>query len=280
MEKFNDFYLELKPIVHTYIFELKKHKNFFIVFTVIVCLISFLISFMPIAFFPENSLDPSQSDYLQGGLGFISLIMIFGCCFFFSGIICSEFSTKTGYITFPKINKYKLIIGKYLGNLTLFIGVISIYYFVLGLLGLYYYGGPIIVRFFYSYGISILYILAVSSFVTFFSSFMKSVNITIITTILLFLIVFSLVEQIIVLISVDFEPIYSLNYISNLITEIMRINFPKTVEDRYTEFSIPRSGVSFRMWNTPSIEMGITVLLLYTVICFTLSSIIFKRKQL
>ena len=93
-----------------------------------------------------------------------------------------EYDKKTGYITFPIINKYKLVVGKYLGALTLMIGVCGVFYIALGVLGIYWYGGPINYRYYYSFGITILYILAVASFVTFFSSFMKNVNITIVST--------------------------------------------------------------------------------------------------
>ncbi len=273
--KLNDIYLDVKPILNTYIFELKKNSKKFVIFSIIICLLSFL--FLLLTFIPESSLNVTQSDYLQDSLSIIIMVMIFGACFFFGGIICSEFSTKTGYVVFPKINKYKLIIGKYLGNLTLFIGVIGINYIIIGLLSIYFYGTPVPIRFYYSFGISILYILAVSSFVTLFSSFMKSVNMTIVVTILILLIVFSIVDQIIVMIMPDFEPLYSIVYVSNLITSILEVDYP-TGAERYTDHVM--RGFTFRIWHTPIIVMGIMVLLLYMVICLTLAALIFKRKQI
>jgi len=278
MEKLNNLYIEIKPILHTYVFELKKNSKKFIIFSIITGLIGFLIGFLGFALIPEDSLSSSQGAYFQDGLGIMSLILIFGVCFFFGGIICSEFSTKSGYIVFPKINKYKLIIGKYLGNITLLIGVIAIYYFILVLLGIFFYGLPLNIRIFHSFAITILYILAVSSFVTLFSSFMKSVNMTIIATILILLIVFSLVDQIVVLSNPDFEPIYSLDFMSRLITSILETDFPATTAERYIDMEM--QGFIFRIWITPTIQMGITVMLLYTIICLGLASIIFSRKQL
>lgn len=278
METFKNLYLEIKPILYTYVFELKKHKMRFIIFTGIDLAIGILLGLLPIALVPENPLSSTQASYLQQGLSFIDMLTIFGCCFFFAGIICSEFSDKTGFVTFPKINKYKLIIGKYLGNLTLFVGVIGIYYFGLGLIGLYYYGGPITVRYYYSFGLAVLYLVAVSSFVTFFSSFMKSVNITIVATILILFIGFSIVTQFIVLANPDIEPIYSLSYVSGMITRILGLNYPTKIEDRYVEMTFENFTV--RSWIVPTIEMGITVLLLYIVICFLAAALIFKRKQL
>ncbi|MFX0006580.1 MAG: hypothetical protein ACFFAV_07615, partial [Candidatus Hermodarchaeota archaeon] len=197
----------------------------------------------------------------------------------------SEFNKKTGFIVFPKINKYKLIIGKYFGNLVLVVVIITIYYFVLGLLGFFYYGGPINIRFFYSYGIAILYVIALSSFVTFFSSFMRSVNLTIISTLLILLIGFNISDQILALIFGDsIEPLYSLTYLGSLITGILEYPFPNP---RFTEFSFSGMGpggmggnFTFGSWVTPSIGMGITLLLVFIVIYLALAAFLFKRRQL
>ncbi len=53
-----------------------------------------------------------QNDEIKENIIFLEAI---AACLFFAAIICSEFDKKTGYIVFPKINKYKLILGKYLG---------------------------------------------------------------------------------------------------------------------------------------------------------------------
>ena len=278
MVKVKEIFYEMKPFLNTYVFEIKQQKRKFIIFSVLSALICVLTNFILENAFPESSLANNLMEYLRGGVGFVTLLVLFGSCFFFSGIICSEFSTKTGFVVFPKINKYKLIFGKYFGNLTLIIGVIAIYYLILGLLGLYFYTGPIPVQFFYSFGICIIYIIMLSAFVTFFSSFMKSVNITIISTILILLIVFQIVDQIIVLLNKDFEPLYSFNYLSGLISEIIQERFPTKLSDRYQDIVMER--FAFRQWITPSIEMGISMMLLYTVLFLGLASIIFKRKQL
>ncbi|MFX0073288.1 MAG: hypothetical protein ACFFAO_19585, partial [Candidatus Hermodarchaeota archaeon] len=183
-------YKELKPIGHTYLFELKQHWKKFLIFCSFIGAIGLLIGLLPFLLIPENGLPSTQAIFFQGGLGFMILINIFSVCFFFSGIICTEFGKKTGYILFPKINKYKLITGKYLGALTFVIGVIGFYYYILVILGLYYFGGPINDRLYLSFGIACIYCIAVGSFVTLFSSFMKNVNLTIISTVLILLIAF------------------------------------------------------------------------------------------
>ena len=278
LEKIDELILYLKPIAHTYIFELKQRWKKFVIFCIIIGLIGLLFGLFPFVLFKENSLPNTQVLYLEDGLGLIILINIFSVCFFFGGIICTEFSKKTGYVVFPKINKYKLITGKYLGALTLVIGVTGVFYYVLGLLGLYFYGGPITSRLYLSFGIACLYVLAVSSFVTLISSFMRNANITIVTTILMLLIGFYIIASLVVLWNPDIEPLYSLNYLSNLITSVLRKDFPKKREDRYEDYE--EEDFTYRDWITPSIGGGITGMILYAIICMALAMVIFKRRQL
>ena len=163
--------------------------------------------------------------------------------------------------------------------------LVTIYYFILGLLGFLYYGGPINIRLFYSYGFAILYVVALSSFVTLFSSFMKNVNITIVITLVILLMGFSIADQIITFIFGDaFEPLYSIAYLGNLVTSILENPFP---DPRYVEFSFGGMGpggmggdFTIGTWITPSIFMGTTLLLVYIVTCFVLAAVLFKRRQL
>jgi ABC-type transport system involved in multi-copper enzyme maturation permease subunit len=276
MIKENKIYIGLKPIVHTLVFEMKKQKKKFIFFLIISIFIVFLQGVILQVTIPFNLLSDTQAEFFSSGLGFYSLISLFTACLLFSGIICSEFSTKTGFIVFPKINKYKLIIGSYLGNLVLAVIIISAYYFFLGLLGFYYYGGPINVRFFYSYFIAILYMITLSSFVTLFSSFMKSVNMTIISTILILLIGFQIADSIVTLVGGgNIEPLYSIAYMGNLITSILSNPFP---DPRYFEMTMRNFTIG--MWLTPSIEMGITLMVVFIIAYFVIAALLFKRRQL
>jgi len=283
MEKLNYLYMDAKPIFTTFVFELKQRWKKFIIFCGLSILFVLLGSYLPYALEPDNPMPDTQTLYFQDGLGFMSFMAIFTASFFFGGIICAEFDYKTGYTVFPIINKYKLIMGKYLGSFTLVIGVIGTFYLTLGLLGLLYYGGSITPLYYQSFLISMLYVLAVCSFVTLFSSIMKNVNITIVATIMILLMVYRMTDSLVVLLYPEFEPVYSFNHNFKLVSYILEEDFPTTREDRY---EIVPSRFSFmgdfevREWLTPSIEMGITVFLLYTVICLMVASLIFKHKQL
>ena len=277
-ERLNRIYTSTLPLTTTYIFELKKKWKRFVFFAAFAITMRIVAGYLTYALIPENPLPDTQSDYFQSQLNFLSLITIFGSCFFFADIICAEFGTKTGFITFPIINKYQLIIGKFLGCLTLMAGVITIYYIILGYFGIYWYGGPINYRFYYSYGLALLYMLACGSFVTMFSSFMSSVNMTIVSCLLLLLIANSVVESILTLYYPEFEPIYSLNHAERLISYILVEDFPTKTVDRYEDVEF--RGYHRRRWLTPTIEMGITIFLTYTIICITIAALIFKRRQI
>ena len=130
-------FVGITPIFHTIIFEMKKQKKKLYFFTVIAILVAVLLGYI-LQLFPDNLLSDTQAEFFSGGLTFISFITLFAACLFFSGIICSEFNKRTGFIVFPKINKYKLILGKYLGNLILVVFIVALYYFILGLFGFLY----------------------------------------------------------------------------------------------------------------------------------------------
>ncbi len=277
-EQLNNIYTSVLPLTSTYIFELKKKWKRFVFFSAMAATFVILLSYLPYALIPDNPLPDTQSDYFQSGLGFIILITIFGSCFFFSDIICAEFGTKTGFITFPIINKYQLIVGKFLGSFTLMAGVTAIFYITLGFLGVFWYGGPINYRYYYSFGIAILYMLACGSFVTMFSSFMDNVNMTIVSALLLLLIANMIVDSLVILLYPEFEPVYSLNHASDLISYILVEDFPTKTVDRYEEVEF--RNFKRRMWLTPTIEMGITIFLAYTIICTATAALLFKRRQL
>jgi ABC-type transport system involved in multi-copper enzyme maturation permease subunit len=275
---------EIMPIFNTIVFEIKKQRKKFYFFSAITILVVFLIGYVLVQI-PGNLLSDTYTQFVSSGLNFIPFLTLIAACLFFSGIICSEFYERTGFIVFPKINKYRLIIGKYIGNLILVVFIVALYYFLLGLLGVFYYGPALTIRIFYSFGFAVLYVIMLSSFVTFFSSFMKNLNLTIIVTLIILLIGFNIADSIVTLIFRNtVEPLYSLTYLGNLITSILQNPFPNP---RYTEFTFGGTGPGglggrfvIGNWITPSIAMGTTMFIVYIVAFFILAAYLFKRRQL
>ncbi len=264
----------LKPIYNTITFEIKKQRKKFYAFLALIIIIS--VAIVVITGF-------IRPDTLVGlffiALAFIIFLLDIAACLFFSAIICSEFDKKTGFIIFPKINKYKLILGKYIGNLILVIILITSYYIIIGITGLFYYGGETSIRVFSSYLIALLYLSTLSSFVTFFSSFLKSVNGTIVITFVLLLFGFMIIDQLVGLIFAEkFEPLYSLAFLGNLIVNILV--FPDLRYIKVPFDMADPTGPSMVQWITPSIGVGITMMLLFTVLYLVLAALLFKRRQL
>ena len=87
-----------------------------------------------------------------------------------------------------------------------------------------------------------------------------------------------IIDSLIMLLYPEFEPIYSLSHASDLISYILVEDFPTKTVDRYEEITF--RGFTRRIWLTPTVEMGITIFLTYTIICTTMAALIFKRRQL
>ncbi|MGQ4872992.1 MAG: ABC transporter permease [Promethearchaeia archaeon] len=277
MKILKEVYISIEPVGTTLIFELKKQWKKLLVFIGMSIGFALLGSYLPYLLAPDNPLPSTITDFIQDSFSFITMIIIFSTCFFFGGIIVEEFSERTGHIVFPIINRYKILFGKYLGAFIMEILVIAAYYSTLMYLGFMYYGNPLPLRIIFSFLMAILYMLAVSAFVTMFSSFMKSISMTIVATIMILLIVNMMVDQIIGLTIPDFEQIYSLNYMSNLIKYVLEPEFPK---ERYVEISYgPGDAFKTKRWLTPTIETGIMIALSYFIICIIISLSIFRRKQ-
>ncbi len=276
MTLLNRINIALKPVLFSAIFELHLHIKKVVIFLVVIILQLFFFSYVQYYFFPNNTLLPSSvlSFYAEESYG-LYLFLIFAVCFFFSGIICSEFKNKTGSTILPLISKYKLITGKYLANLIFVIGLTMIYYLILILLGYNFYGEPVSPRLILSFGFSVLYILALSSLVTFFSSFMPSPSSIIILFIGFFTFYIDMMINNFVMETIGLEPLYSLSYLFEIIPHIFYPNFPK---DRYGIIS--NGNETYKYWYSPNAEGALITLSLYAVIFFILALIIFKRKEL
>ena len=262
MESLTQVYGNIKPIFHTFVFEIRLQMKKSIIFSIIIILQLFLLYYIRLIFgsYLFSSLDMFYYCATQY-FAFILLPLI--VLFFFSGIICSEYQDKTGLTILPLVNKYKLIIGKYFANLVLIIGIATIHYLILILLGYNFYGKPILYTWIRSYGFSVLFILGLGSIVTFFSSFMSSPPLVIILVFGLIFFAFPMaIDPFLQGIDPTLRPIYSLEYLSGIITYL-------TDRMIFTHKSTLRVLVEASL-----------VLLFYAIIFFILALLVFKRREL
>ncbi len=258
MKLLDKVFYKIKPIFYVFFFEITFQFKKFIIFSSITILQLFLNCYLIIL--TGSSLTGSLDWFYYYGTTYFSTIIMITVCFFFSGIISSEYKNKTGLILIPLTSKNKFLIGKYLANLILVIGIVVIHYSLLILLGYNFYGEPIINTWIFSFSFALLYIIALSSLVIFFSSVMPSQISTFIIVFGLAIIGFDFINVFIEIMFSGFKPIYSLTYLSQIITNITILDFDFTQD--YV-----------------SVEAILTVFLFYIIFFFIMALILFKRRE-
>ncbi len=159
----------------------------------------------------------------------------------------------------------------FLGNLLLFIIVLSIYFTFNAILGLIFFQ-QLTIEFLFSYIFGIFYGITVSTFILLISSLMRSVSSSVVISVLILFIGFNMSVGIIMIAFPYVEPIYILTYHSSLYTQIF--DFP---EVRYYDLSFL---FLMRTWLTPTLISGISVQLIYIGFDLTLSYFIFNLREL
>lgn len=274
MEKLDNICVNLKVVSHSILFEVKLQKKKFIIFSIITIVLFFLNNIVTHVIISFWYLPYSQVDLYQSLIVSFMMILFLTTGFFFSGIICTEYKKKTGLTLLPLIHKHNLIIGKYIANYILVIGIAAIQYFLMALLTFYFYAEPIPPALFLSFGYLALYILALASVTTFLSSFMPSASSVLIIVIALILFGFSIIDVFVK--PTNIEPLYSLPYLYNIISKIIYPEF--STMERYFEYT--QDNITHRIWSFPSAEGALIGLTLYAIVFFLLGYLLFKRRQL
>ncbi len=146
-------------ILRTYFLEMRFRWKRILFFSIITVSYAFLFSFTYPYHYDKNF-------FYRQSLTYFRFFLIFVSCFFFSDIVCSEFSRKTGYIMFPKINKSKLVLGKFIANLNIMSCIVILYYLMLNFCTLLIYDA-VIPESYHSLGIAIIYTITLSTSIIF-----------------------------------------------------------------------------------------------------------------
>jgi len=267
LDSLRNAYVRIKPVFYTIFFEIRLHMKKFIVFSVATILLLTINSYIPYVFISSRMLPDSQAFFYEFGTMYFLIILVLAVSFFFGGII-SEFKNKTGLEILPLTNRYKLLIGRYIANSILVIGIVTVHYLTMALFGYNFYGGPLLKTLLYSFSFAVLYVFALGSIVTFFSSFLPSPILVIIIISGFILFVDAMMGFLIMGISSELEPLYSLVYLFEIIRYILYPDF----------FAMERFDPTGR-WLFPSIEGAFITLSLYAIIFFLMGSLIFRRRD-
>ena len=261
------------PFLRTYLLELRLRWKKIILFSIISVVFPLMLSF----YYPYHTLN--TNGFIRDILEYFKLfILLLISCFFFSDIVSSEFDKKTGYIMFPKINRYNLTVGKYIANLSIIILMVIIHYLTLNISVMVIYD-TVIIESYISLAMAIIYTITLSAFILLFSTIIPKVNLTTIIVILIFFVGFPVLEQVYTVINQEIEPILSLNYIGNLIIYVIPVLYEegeRWVWVYYAGDLLP----PVKRWVRPTIEVGILIMRFYTTLSFLLTLLELKRKEL
>ncbi|MHA1521121.1 MAG: hypothetical protein ACTSRK_13135, partial [Promethearchaeota archaeon] len=203
-------------------------------------------------------------------LSYMNMLILILATSYGTGMIVIEFQENTGNLLFPKISRFRLFIGRILSNFLMGALIILIYYLITII--------PVFAKFevlpkeyWYSLGFSLYYYLALLSLAVFFSSFVNRSSGAVITVLLLMIIGFPIVYSILMLI-VEGEPLYLLNYLAFIITYIL--DMP---ENRLESMTI--EGFTINTWLTPDVKGATIGLGIYSFIFIIVAYIIYKYRQ-
>lgn len=262
----------LNPLLRTYMLELRLRWKRFLLFSIISVAYTLFFSFFYPYHFDERRFFRYEITFY---FGFFNIFIL---CFFFADIVCSEFDKKTGYILFPKINRSTLIGGKYIANLSIIIFLVILHYMMLNLSVMIIYDA-VIPESYISLGIAIIFTITLSALILLFSAILPKANLTTIFVVLIYLIGFPTLEQGITAINQEIEPIFSLAYIRNLIEYVILGALQegrRWVWVYYAGDTLP----PVKVWVTPTIEVGILIMSLYTALSLLFMFLALKRREL
>ena len=260
-------------INRTIAFELKRNvKKFYN-----ACLVNtiFVVLFYLINFLLDRNAEEA-SGYITSYLGMISYLVLIIAITFGGSMIVEDFEKHTGNLLFPKIERGRLLVGRYAARFFYASLSLGVYYLEIAIItSLNYDSLP--VEMWYSYGWSLLYLNLVLSFTVLMSALSKRIATASIMTMLFFLMVFTIINTILMYTESTVEPLFIINYYSNIITACF--NMP---ENRYSEINFGPRGSNervFLQWATPSVEGALIGMILYSAVLLIGAYLIYRTKQ-
>jgi len=220
---------------------------------------------------------PEATDYVVSYLSFFSFLILITAILFGGSIIVEDFEKQTGNLLFPKIERGRLMVGRYLARIALASISLTIYYVEVALLTyINYETVPVIM--WESLGWAILYLHLVLSCVVLMSALLNRIATAQVASLLVLLMVSQIVTEILMFTGSTIEPLFLPTYYSNIISAWFNMPDPRFGERPAFGFE----GVSdrvFRSWATPSAEGAIIGVIIYSAILLVSAYLIYHRKQ-
>jgi ABC-type transport system involved in multi-copper enzyme maturation permease subunit len=275
--------IRLKRVFHqisrTITFEARRNLKKMIIMTLVSTL---LVGLFLLINELQDTPPTEATDYVTSYLGMIGFIIMIIAITFGASIIVEDFEKQTGNLLFPKIEKGRLLVGRYITRYIYGCLSIMVFYLEVGILTYIKYE-TIPVKIWGSLGWAMVYLHLVLSFVVLMSALLNRIATATVMSILSLLIIFNLVTTILMVTESTVEPFFIVTYYSNIITSWF--NMPET---RYREIIPGRGGGGdgpisdrvFRQWVTPSAEGMIIGVVIYSAILLIGAYIIYRIKQM
>ncbi len=260
-----------RQIWSTIVFDIRRNLKKFIAMALINTF--FIVLFLVINVLQDNPPDEAV-DYISSYLSFFSFLMLITAILFGGSIIVEDFEKQTGNLLFPKIERGRLLVGRYIARFSLGSISLTIYYLEIALLtGIGYNTVPVVL--WESLVWAILYLHLILSFVVLVSALLNRIATATVTSLLFLLMGFNIVTQILTYTGSTIEPLFILTYYGNIITAWLDMPDP-----RYREITFgPMSERAFRSWTTPSAEGMIIGVIIYSTLLLISAFLIYRRKQ-
>lgn len=276
--------LKLRQVTDTVAFEWSRNRRKtlgLLVFTSVLPVLTYLTSW--VQFNAGVSAPEDPVDFASNFFGFFTFFALVVGVAYGGPVVATDFERETGNLLFPKTSKSRLLAGRVAGNYALAAVQVAAYYAWVAAFVAATYDGEVPGALLTSFGWALLYVLAVFSFTTLFSSFMKSTAFTMVAVVLLLLLGFNIVQQLVVVFA-GVEPLFSLPYYGEIIAN--SLDMPA---ERKQVIEIPfgpggpgggnGDSFSFVQWITPAPAGALAGMVAYVVVSLVLAHVLFKRRQ-
>jgi len=268
----------LSQIGQTIVFDARRNFKKFIAMILINTI--FIVLFLTINLLQDQPPTEATDYVVLSYLGFISFLILITAILFGGSIIVEDFEKQTGNILFPKIERGRLLVGRYVARFALASISLGVFYAEAALLTYINYD-TIPGVMWESLGWAILYLHLVLSFVVLMSALLNRIATAQVASLFFLLMVFNIVSSILIYTGSTIEPLFILTYYGNIITAWF--NMPP--DKRYSD-SNPLGGMGlggddrvFRFWSTPSAEGAIYGVIIYSAILLVIAYLIYRVKQ-
>ncbi len=204
----------------------------------------------------------------------VTAVIVFAGVIFGSDAIAGEFQNKTGYFLMGlPIRRVTVYIGKYIAALVASVTAVVFFAAILLANGAYYFGAEALPwQFFPSFGLAIVYLLALLGATFLFSSMFKTSTYATLVVAVLFLFGFPILQTLLTNL-VQIEPWFIISYSDGIIGNIFLDPYPAHIT------YVPGPGGNMTAIYNPTVAVGVTIMLAYFIATAILGLVLFEREE-